>query len=922
MPRRGSLVGDAYVRIHADSSAIDRALKREMDNAGKKGSKEFIRSWDKNVTKEANAQLRSANQSLIRGTVGGKKEWDRQFKVSGLASVEEFAKAVEDRFKRIQSVAGGKGASKTMPSAMKDFEAWAKDAKIAEGIKKTTKAILEQEKAFKSYEKNIAVAKDFNFDFALSAERRKAIKDANQALVRGIVGGKPEWDKQFKASGEESVKSFAKKIKRDLKQIGSIAAESGRPFDGLEHALRSIDIWAKGGTEGRVVRMFKSFQNGRVHLERFSEIIGKAFGKGSRNNFLNFTGSVASGIAKITGAIVAVPFGILGAGLKTAQVFGKGLFGVLSGVGQLLGGGGSTGLTTALMDFGGNLGALAKTFGGALLTGLQAGLPVLLGIGGAIAALGIAIPPVLSFIASLAAILTSVVSTIAIGLSGAFLAVGPLLATFAAAFAAALFIMKGFGDESKKVKKALKPLTDAWVDLKKALSGKVLEDVAKQFAKLAPVVKGFVKPLLVAITEGIGEAVGRFGKIMDSPGMKKFLKVWEEILPPIFDSLAASIANFAAGLVAFFTPILPFAMMLAENLEAISQTFLEWTQSAQGQNSIAEFMRIAWERAGDLWDIIVLVGEALGALFTAGDKNGGDTIIDKIKGKLEEFVAWLTEGDGTNLSTWLQNGVNMASQLWQSFTDISTALKGIDWQSAATNAQLVIDAIGKLVAGGLLLVGLWNTWTAGIGLGWQQLGAVIVSVYNVTIGPIFSLLLGAIASVQRALGLFFGALSHVPGFEWADEASKKLYGAADATDTLSEKVKALPDGYFDIHVGLSGEGAKVLQTKMMSRTTRNGTVLFAAGGILDGPTFIRPNVIAGEAGREAVVPLDRPLAQVDPSVRALAAFAQGQTGMKSGGLAGGSGTTIEAGAIVVQSPYADPALVAESVFDHLAAAAR
>lgn len=52
----------------------------------------------------------------------------------------------------------------------------------------------------------------------------------------------------------------------------------------------------------------------------------------------------------------------------------------------------------------------------------------------------------------------------------------------------------------------------------------------------------------------------------------------------------------------------------------------------------------------------------------------------------------------------------------------------------------------------------------------------------------------------------------------------------------------------------------------------------AAGAVVNRPTWITPVDIAGEAGREAIVPLDRPLAQIDKSVRGLAAVAQGKAG--------------------------------------------
>lgn len=67
----------------------------------------------------------------------------------------------------------------------------------------------------------------------------------------------------------------------------------------------------------------------------------------------------------------------------------------------------------------------------------------------------------------------------------------------------------------------------------------------------------------------------------------------------------------------------------------------------------------------------------------------------------------------------------------------------------------------------------------------------------------------------------------------------------------------------------------------------------AAGRMVNQSTFLE----AGEAGREMIVPLDRPLSQVNPDVRDVAAYAQGK---------GGRGAVIEAGAIVVtgvSDPY-------------------
>lgn len=83
----------------------------------------------------------------------------------------------------------------------------------------------------------------------------------------------------------------------------------------------------------------------------------------------------------------------------------------------------------------------------------------------------------------------------------------------------------------------------------------------------------------------------------------------------------------------------------------------------------------------------------------------------------------------------------------------------------------------------------------------------------------------------------------------------------------------------------------------------------ASGGVVN----FGARRLIGESGREAVVPLDRPLMQINPDVRLLAAFAQGKLNP------GGRGATIESGAITVMSPAADPEMVASAVLDRVVA---
>jgi hypothetical protein len=92
----------------------------------------------------------------------------------------------------------------------------------------------------------------------------------------------------------------------------------------------------------------------------------------------------------------------------------------------------------------------------------------------------------------------------------------------------------------------------------------------------------------------------------------------------------------------------------------------------------------------------------------------------------------------------------------------------------------------------------------------------------------------------------------------------------------------------------------------------------AVGGVFQGLRGTGVLRRIGEEGPEAVVPLHRPLSQVDPAVRALSAFAQGKIpGMASGGVS--PTKTVDASGWTIITPNTDTRAVAAEVLNTLAA---
>lgn len=230
-----------------------------------------------------------------------------------------------------------------------------------------------------------------------------------------------------------------------------------------------------------------------------------------------------------------------------------------------------------------------------------------------------------------------------------------------------------------------------------------------------------------------------------------------------------------------------------------------------------------------------------------------------------------------------------------------------------------------------------------VGMGSEAMRDTIIAVWDF-ISEKISAVVGMISGIFETLialmkGDFSGAFKHLEGVvrnfvSWVgldfDELMnffQDLYRNADrALRDIGSALRTFGDWVSDVFGGVIGwlqsatdwfwslfgaaNSASSASSNARASGGGGGFQRFAMGGILAGPRHI----LAGEAGAEAIVPLQRPLSQVDASVRWLAAIAQGKPQpMASGGVVGGGkSVTIEAGAIVVQEA-GDPMRAANEV---------
>lgn len=263
-------------------------------------------------------------------------------------------------------------------------------------------------------------------------------------------------------------------------------------------------------------------------------------------------------------------------------------------------------------------------------------------------------------------------------------------------------------------------------------------------------------------------------------------------------------------------------------------------------------------------------------------------------------------------------------------------------------AVAVIAATWPFLLLGIALAALAVLWV----LLWKKsdLFRSMVKAIGVSLLGLAANFLWLTSKVAGTWATMLGALSKAPGFGWAKGAAKALRSVADGAkagadkaDELAEKLKKVPKVTNPkvttpklkgplADIGSLGKNIKNLpptkktdvkvnslktpidETKTLKtnldalptsktitvttnyKTTGTkpaGSKTKVPGATATGGLFKRAAVrLIGEDGPEAVVPLNRPLSQVDPAVRALSAYAQGKTDMSSlssGSASGGAG---------------------------------
>lgn len=697
------------------------------------------------------------------------------------------------------------------------------------------------------------------------------------------------------------------RIGRRLTQVRNLAGRLASRFTFLRTGLLGF---------GRL--LFRIGDN----LDVMGDKIGLVFGKRSRSEFLNIFGRVMQGVVETAGRLF--------------KAFGS-LFGLISGAGVKA-------FETAGDAAGEAAGSMTKASGALTEVGSAAA-----GAGASLGPLAVAVIPAVIVAAGALFLALQVAASAVMLLTGAVIALAAalsfaLVGAAAAAYGALLPLIAilgvgilAFTNMSKEAKSAFKVVKDAFGDLGKVAAGELFKNAsadAKQFS-------GVLRALTPVVREIAGWMRG-FGEAMldaiSGPGGRRFVAFLQRVLPGMLASIqniALNTGKFLADLFVAATPLardfLGWLQGITEALGDSGDKVKTFSEQAGGINrpvgdtksGLVGFLDRARESlksvGGFIKEVLGLIGDLLGA-----GQDTGNTLFDDMTEQVRKFREFLRKAkeDGS-LQKFFEDAKEIARQLGRAARKAGELMDKLDTPESRKNLKLILEILNKTIAvlgfifwlfgkiQGIIerqvhdIMTLRDAIRNGLGKAWDFIRQKAAQ---------------AVEWIRSKWEAFTRWLSGLPGrLSW--EGAFKT-AATIAVNAVLGVFTTLPGQIVDLFRGLGGLIGDAIGSididwpdppGWLSKLDPRG-LFSASGGIFLGPQAR----IIGEAGPEAVVPLARPLNQVDPAVRALSAFAQGLPIPNTTTV--DKGRTIDVGGITVITPVKDPVAVAEQVVNRLAAA--
>jgi phage-related protein len=516
-------------------------------------------------------------------------------------------------------------------------------------------------------------------------------------------------------------------------------------------------------------------------------------------------------------------------------------------------------------------------------------------------------------------------------------------------------ILPIIGQAFKDIVTAVQPLLAALMPLIATLLPALVEAFTPIIDVIVQVVSAIAKgltPIIEALTPIIAELAPVI--VAAFVAFNPFLRILT-VLGPVVAAIAEPLGKLVAWFIRLIEPIVPLIAGIAKlifEFIAFNKVFgligqvigkvIGWFKGAGTAisgfgNTVKTVFQSIGQIIGGIVNVFKIVGQTIAKVF-------GQLIMGYIQSVIAVWKAlWNAISTGASfISNAIKSIVGFFESLYLRVLSVFDGVKGIFtgfkdaivgvFETIYLKALYVFDAIKTFIVNFVTSIIIrFNGIIDAVQGVWTSITNGVVTAFN--------FVKGFISGVIDFIKGLFGSLAGMMGNIWGNITSSISSAMNSAKTAVSSQITAIINIFKGIPgkvknaiasiVGVFGDVMRDAYNKVkewigkitgafsnMWSSVKSKIPFFAAGGITTGPSIV------GEAGPEMVIPLTRPLSQVDPSVRAIAAMLRGQGGGDQVVAGGSTGPTkIVNNSIKVYAPSADPEAVAAQVVNRSVAMA-
>ena len=356
----------------------------------------------------------------------------------------------------------------------------------------------------------------------------------------------------------------------------------------------------------------------------------------------------------------------------------------------------------------------SQTFKGIVLTSIQGLIPIIAGL-------------VPSLFAVLNAVKVLTGGILAFAGAGA-IAFGGFVAYAGMAVTAIKMLENGTieaNSATQKYQSALEAVKSSWQDIVKQNANAIFESMANGLNTVKVAMKS-LNPFLKGVADSINTASEKMVKWAENSKVaQKFFKMMNTTGVSVFNKLLSALGRFGDALINVFTQLAPLFQWSANWFDRLGQSFQKWANSANGQNSIKQFIEYTKKNLPIIGNIFKNVFAGIFNLMKAFGQNSNTIFeyLDKMSakfrnwsetvGKSEGFRKFIdyVQKNGPVIMQLIGNIVNLLVAFGTAMAPIASALLKVITKVIGFTAALMENHpwIARLIGiSGILLGAIWS----------------------------------------------------------------------------------------------------------------------------------------------------------------------------------------------------------------------